>query len=154
MITAMRPYSGVPSSNITPVVFTVTDTVALSSNGSGATGAEFANSRLGNFLSDDPAPKDRDLDSLFSSDSLAAYDSASATPCVHPMGEVSTTFAAVSYPPARAGEDDISVTELKIFLKWREHNLCDRKKIHEPCHRRPWGLPHVAGPYAGCRSVA
>ena len=111
MITAMRPYSGVPSSNITPVVFTVTDTVALSSNGSGATGAEFANSRLGNFLSDDPAPKDRDLDSLFSSDSLAAYGSAPAVP-----SSENAIRAEGRMPPLPDALDPISLPPLENLL--------------------------------------
>jgi hypothetical protein len=106
MITAMRPYAGVPSNNVTPVVFTVTDTVALSSSDSGATGAEFANSRLGNFLSDDPAPRDRDLDSLFSSDTLPAYEksssssaSASSIETEGPLSPLPQSFDPISLPP-------------------------------------------------------
>ena len=74
MLPALRPYSDIPANVPAVSVFTVTDTVASPSGTGGATGSEFANSRLANFLSDDAAPRDRDLDTLMSSDNLALYD--------------------------------------------------------------------------------
>ena len=61
MITSLRAYSNVPQPVQNLEVLTMTETVTRSVQG-GATGDEFMNTRLANFLSDDVAKPDRDLD--------------------------------------------------------------------------------------------
>ncbi len=66
MIPEMRPYSGGPVSPQEVVALVQTEEVSLRSDSGGATGSELGNSRLMNFLSDDAAPRDRDMDTLMS----------------------------------------------------------------------------------------
>ncbi|KUP92401.1 hypothetical protein TRIHO_27050 [Tritonibacter horizontis] len=80
MITAIRGYANAPMNTADISVLTQTDTVTAVSEIGGATGSEFANSRLGNFLSDDAAPRDRDLDTLMSSEPLGLYDKGPQAP--------------------------------------------------------------------------
>ena len=74
MIAAIRGYTDAPINTANVAVLTQSETITKTPGIGGATGSEFANSRLGNFLSDDPAPRDRDLDTLMSSVPLGLYD--------------------------------------------------------------------------------
>ena len=109
MIVAMRAYANAPSSIGNVAVLTQTETVVSSSAANGATGAEFANSRLGNFLSDDPAPKDRDLDTLMKGDTLGLYDKGPDAPVKEPVSRSDVTVAPppenvepISLPPTES----------------------------------------------------
>ncbi|MCG7625686.1 MULTISPECIES: hypothetical protein [unclassified Epibacterium] len=111
MTPAMRAYSGAPVNVPDITVYTQTDTMALNADADGATGAEFANSRLASFLSDDPAPRDRDLDSLFSSDRLSPYDGLPATPSAD-----NAIRAEVPPAPAPEAMDPITLPPLESLL--------------------------------------
>jgi len=108
---AIRAYSGAPVNVPEITVYTQTDTVAVSADADGATGAEFANSRLASFLSDDPAPRDRDLDSLFSSSRLSPYDGLPETPSPD-----NAIRAEVLPPPPPDAMEPISLPPLENLL--------------------------------------
>ena len=125
MLPAMRAYSGAPAGNTEVVAFTQTDTLALSGDEGGATGAEFANSRLMNFLSDDAAPRDRDLDSMMHRDQTSLYSETQG-----PVTQESPSRAELPpLPPSPDAPDPVALPPLENLvtsrLQQQETELAD-----------------------------
>lgn len=89
MLPEMRPYSGGPTSAQEIAVLTQTEIVTLEKDPGGATGSEYSNSRLMNFLSDDAAPRERDLDTLMSTAQYSKYDEGPPPPPAPEVGDLS-----------------------------------------------------------------
>ncbi|NIZ13425.1 hypothetical protein [Phaeobacter sp. HF9A] len=111
MLPAMRPYSGVPAAASNIAVLSQTETVSVSRGAGDSAGAEFANSRLANFLSDDPAPRDRDLDTLMSGNPGDKYNEGPRAPA-----NDNSSRAELAPPPPPETMDPISRASMENVL--------------------------------------